>query len=222
MTRYRMPPRSSASNAPPPRSIPRSRLSTSMRSGPTPPTWNAAPRPSRSGSPASRCAAGRCRNGCSRGRAFGGRSPTPSPRRCGWRGTGLHDILVAYPTADRGALRELARLTAERPEARISIMVDSLAQLELLDAALAAGPATATASPSATASARSPSSRMPRSCIGEPARHPCASAWSWMRGCGCWTGACASAPNAPPCTPPRRLPRSPARSSPAGASSWWG
>ncbi len=87
-------------------------------------------------------------------------------------GHGFHDILVAYPTADRGALRELARLTAERPEARISIMVDSLAQLELLDAALAAGPATATASPSATASARSPSSRMPRSCIGEPARHP--------------------------------------------------
>jgi D-serine deaminase-like pyridoxal phosphate-dependent protein len=50
-------------------------------------------------------------------------------------GQGVEEILVAYPTADRHALRELARLTAERPEARISIMVDSLAQLDLLDAA---------------------------------------------------------------------------------------
>jgi D-serine deaminase-like pyridoxal phosphate-dependent protein len=48
---------------------------------------------------------------------------------------GFEDILVAYPTADRRALCELARLTAERPETRVSIMVDSLAQLDLLDAA---------------------------------------------------------------------------------------
>ncbi len=48
---------------------------------------------------------------------------------------GFEDVLVAYPTADRRALRELARLTAERPEARVSIMVDSLEQLDLLDAA---------------------------------------------------------------------------------------
>jgi D-serine deaminase-like pyridoxal phosphate-dependent protein len=48
---------------------------------------------------------------------------------------GFEDILVAYPTADRRALCELARLTAERPEVRVSIMVDSLAQLDLLDAA---------------------------------------------------------------------------------------
>jgi D-serine deaminase-like pyridoxal phosphate-dependent protein len=48
---------------------------------------------------------------------------------------GFEDILVAYPTADRHALRELERLAAERPEARVSIMVDSLAQLDLLDAA---------------------------------------------------------------------------------------
>ncbi len=48
---------------------------------------------------------------------------------------GFEDILVAYPTADRQALRELARLTAERPASRVSIMVDSLAQLDLLDAA---------------------------------------------------------------------------------------
>jgi D-serine deaminase-like pyridoxal phosphate-dependent protein len=48
---------------------------------------------------------------------------------------GFEEIVVAYPTADRQALRELALLTTERPEARVSIMVDSLAQLDLLDAA---------------------------------------------------------------------------------------
>jgi D-serine deaminase-like pyridoxal phosphate-dependent protein len=50
---------------------------------------------------------------------------------------GFSDIVVAYPTADRGALRELARLTAERPDARVSVMVDALEQLDLIDAALA-------------------------------------------------------------------------------------
>jgi D-serine deaminase-like pyridoxal phosphate-dependent protein len=54
---------------------------------------------------------------------------------------GFEDILVAYPTADRRALRALAQLSTERPEARVSIMVDSLAQLDLLDGALAAAPA---------------------------------------------------------------------------------
>ncbi len=72
---------------------------------------------------------------------------------------GFDDILVAYPTADRRALRELAWLTAERPEARISIMVDSLAQLDLLDAALAAAPASST------------SPNISRSSAGRP-RHP--------------------------------------------------
>jgi D-serine deaminase-like pyridoxal phosphate-dependent protein len=51
-------------------------------------------------------------------------------------GHGFEDLVVAYPTADRRALRELAQLTAERPETRISIMVDSLAHLDLLDAAV--------------------------------------------------------------------------------------
>ncbi len=50
-------------------------------------------------------------------------------------GHGFEDILVAYPTADRRALRELVQLTAERPSARVSIMVDSIAHLDLLDAA---------------------------------------------------------------------------------------
>jgi D-serine deaminase-like pyridoxal phosphate-dependent protein len=51
-------------------------------------------------------------------------------------GHGFEDLVVAYPTADRRALRELVQLTAERPETRVSIMVDSLAHLDLLDAAV--------------------------------------------------------------------------------------
>ncbi len=50
-------------------------------------------------------------------------------------GRGFEDILVAYPTVDRRALRSLATLTAERPETRIAIMVDNVAQLDLLDSA---------------------------------------------------------------------------------------
>jgi D-serine deaminase-like pyridoxal phosphate-dependent protein len=45
------------------------------------------------------------------------------------------DIVVAYPTADRDALAALAKLTAERPQARVTIMLDSLEQVGLLDAA---------------------------------------------------------------------------------------
>jgi D-serine deaminase-like pyridoxal phosphate-dependent protein len=51
-------------------------------------------------------------------------------------GHGFEEIVVAYPTVDRHALRELARLCAERPDARVSIMVDSIAHLDLLDAAI--------------------------------------------------------------------------------------
>ncbi len=50
-------------------------------------------------------------------------------------GHGFQDILVAYPTADRAALRALAQLSVERPQARIAVMVDSVAQLDLIDAA---------------------------------------------------------------------------------------
>lgn len=44
------------------------------------------------------------------------------------------DILVAYPTADHGALRRLA--ADDRARAAITIMVDSAAQLDLVDSAL--------------------------------------------------------------------------------------
>jgi D-serine deaminase-like pyridoxal phosphate-dependent protein len=47
------------------------------------------------------------------------------------------DIVVAYPTADHGALRRLA--ANEQARAAISIMVDSPAHLDLVDAALGQG-----------------------------------------------------------------------------------
>lgn len=47
---------------------------------------------------------------------------------------GLRDIVVAYPTADRAALRTLA---ARADEAGIAVMVDDVAQLELIEAATA-------------------------------------------------------------------------------------
>ncbi|WP_300614375.1 amino acid deaminase/aldolase [Trebonia sp.] len=47
------------------------------------------------------------------------------------------DLLVAYPTADRGALRALAADAAAR--AHITVTVDSVAHLDLIDAALGAG-----------------------------------------------------------------------------------
>ena len=65
----------------------------------------------------------------------------------GWRGTlaftlpealwlaslGFDDLVVAYPTAHRSALRELAR----REDARVTIMIDSVEQLELIDTIVA-------------------------------------------------------------------------------------
>jgi D-serine deaminase-like pyridoxal phosphate-dependent protein len=48
---------------------------------------------------------------------------------------GFEDIVVAYPTADRVALSELARLGAECPHARVTVMVDDVAQLDLIEAA---------------------------------------------------------------------------------------
>ncbi|MBC6449251.1 amino acid deaminase/aldolase [Actinokineospora xionganensis] len=53
-----------------------------------------------------------------------------------WVGTDLADtdILVAYPTADRAALRELA--ADDNARRRISVMVDSVSHLDFLDATL--------------------------------------------------------------------------------------
>ncbi len=50
---------------------------------------------------------------------------------------GFHDIVVAYPTADREALRMLARRTAQESEAHVAVMVDSPAQLDAIESAIA-------------------------------------------------------------------------------------
>ena len=47
---------------------------------------------------------------------------------------GLRDLVVAYPTADRAALRALA---AREDDAGIAVMVDDVAQLDLIEAAVA-------------------------------------------------------------------------------------
>jgi D-serine deaminase-like pyridoxal phosphate-dependent protein len=49
---------------------------------------------------------------------------------------GFEDIVVAYPTSDRKALEALARLPERSPRARVAVMVDSVAQLDLIDSAL--------------------------------------------------------------------------------------
>lgn len=56
-----------------------------------------------------------------------------------WAGTDLEDtdLLVAYPTVDHAALRGLA--TDERARRLVSIVVDSVDHLDLIDAALGAG-----------------------------------------------------------------------------------
>src|SRR5438105_13098199 len=52
---------------------------------------------------------------------------------------GASDVLVAYPTADRGALRALrragARNGAGEDRARVTVMIDTAEQLELIDSA---------------------------------------------------------------------------------------
>ncbi|MGH2979738.1 MAG: amino acid deaminase/aldolase [Solirubrobacterales bacterium] len=52
---------------------------------------------------------------------------------------GLDDLVVAYPTADRAAIAELARLTDERPDTAPVLMVDSPAHLDLIEEAAAGG-----------------------------------------------------------------------------------
>lgn len=49
---------------------------------------------------------------------------------------GFQDLVVAYPTADHEALRALAKRSGEEPGAHISVMVDSIAQLDLIESAV--------------------------------------------------------------------------------------
>ena len=80
------------------------------------------------------------RAGPARGPGFRGvLDATRCPRRCGWPSTGFERLSSAYPTADRAAIAQLGRLTAEQPGRR-SLMVDSSAQLDLIESAAAAAP----------------------------------------------------------------------------------
>jgi D-serine deaminase-like pyridoxal phosphate-dependent protein len=48
---------------------------------------------------------------------------------------GLQDIVVAYPTADADALAELVRLRAQRPQAKLTVMVDCMQHVEMIASA---------------------------------------------------------------------------------------
>lgn len=50
---------------------------------------------------------------------------------------GHRDVVVAYPSADRGAMRELAQ--SDELASRVTIMVDDVAQLDLVDSVVAPG-----------------------------------------------------------------------------------
>ena len=49
----------------------------------------------------------------------------------------ITDVVVGYPSVDRGALRQLA--ASEQLAARVTIMIDSIAHLDLIDALIAPG-----------------------------------------------------------------------------------
>ncbi len=49
---------------------------------------------------------------------------------------GFENLLLAYPSADRGAYGELSRLTAENPDGAPVVMVDSIEHLELIESVL--------------------------------------------------------------------------------------
>jgi D-serine deaminase-like pyridoxal phosphate-dependent protein len=49
---------------------------------------------------------------------------------------GFGDLVVAYPTVDRGALADLAAHTAKNPDGAPAVMVDSEAHLDLIEAAV--------------------------------------------------------------------------------------
>jgi D-serine deaminase-like pyridoxal phosphate-dependent protein len=57
-----------------------------------------------------------------------------------WLGElGFEDIMVAYPTVDGEALAALATLQERMPAARVTVMVDSVAQLDRIESAAGAG-----------------------------------------------------------------------------------
>jgi D-serine deaminase-like pyridoxal phosphate-dependent protein len=71
-----------------------------------------------------------------RGDGFAGLLTFTLPEALWLASQGFTDLVVAYPTADRTALRELATLTAKEPDAAPVVMVDSAEQLDLIEAAV--------------------------------------------------------------------------------------
>ena len=49
---------------------------------------------------------------------------------------GFDDLVVAYPTTDRDALRRLGLLVSERPDIKLCVMVDSVRHLDYIDSAM--------------------------------------------------------------------------------------
>jgi len=114
------------------------------------PSWRAAPKPIRLASKSVRCRALQERILARPG--FRGTLAYTLPEALWLASRGAGDLLVAYPTADRDALRTLSAVgaptaagaahgEARSPQqgARVSVMVDSVEQLEMIDDARAAG-----------------------------------------------------------------------------------
>ena len=55
--------------------------------------------------------------------------------------TGFEDIVVAYPTVDRDALRRLVDLAIARPDSAPTLMFDAEAHLDLIESTIGGGPA---------------------------------------------------------------------------------
>jgi D-serine deaminase-like pyridoxal phosphate-dependent protein len=98
----------------------------------------AAPKPIRLASKSVRCRA--LQERVLRRPGFAGTMAFTLPEALWLAECGMQDILVAYPSVDRAALRALAALTSERPESSVSVMVDSVEHLDLIDAALGRSP----------------------------------------------------------------------------------
>jgi D-serine deaminase-like pyridoxal phosphate-dependent protein len=56
-------------------------------------------------------------------------------------GEGFQNLVVGYPTVDRGAIAQVARLTAEDPAGAPVLMVDDRPHLDLIESSIGSGPA---------------------------------------------------------------------------------
>ena len=115
---------------------PRPRRPGRQRRRPGPPGAAA----SRSGSPASRCAAGRSCAGCSPGRASPGSSPTRCPRRCGSAAATTRSAATSSSATRRRTARRSPAGGRRVAPPRVTLMVDSTEQLDLIDAVVPPGP----------------------------------------------------------------------------------